>query len=161
MSANVFLAPCDSPNFDETVISEVELSNHPDHPSGFSGEGAVRFWGVREGKQNRNYFEKMQSGDLVLFYQDGDYIGTGRIGTTFEDEDGWASTNFWSNAPSTLIYTIEDFSSVKVPCSRVNRIFDYVSDYNPEGLMRVAESRVSRNLAVIETAIQMYSEKHS
>ena len=60
-----------------------------------------------------------------------------------------------------MIYTIEDFSSVNVPKSAVNRIFDYVNDYNPEGLIRVADSRVNRSLKVIEQAVKRYSEKHN
>lgn len=161
MSSDVFLVPCDSPNFDETVVSQVDLTEYSEHPSSFGERELVRFWGVREGTQNRNYFNKMQSGDLVLFYQDGAYIGTGWIRTTFEDEDGWASTNFWRNAPSYMIYTIEDFSSVNVPKFAVNQIFDYVNDYNPEGLIRVADSRVNQSLKVIEQAVKRYSEKHN
>ena len=161
MSTNVFLAPCDSPNFDDTVVSEVDLSKYPDRPSGFGDREKARFWGVREGSQNRNYFEKMQPGDLVLFYQDGTYIGTGWIGTSFEDDAEWVSTTFWRNAPSKSIYVVTDFHSVNVPKFAVNKIFDYVTDYNPDGLMRVADSRVSRSLKVIERAVNRYSEKHS
>ena len=161
MTANVFLAPCDSPNFDRTVVTEIDLNQFPNRPSFFEEMDQVRFWGVRDGSRNRDYFEKMQRGDLVLFYQDGNYIGTGWVGDKFEDESNWASTTFWQNAPSQLLYTIKNFNQVQVPKSAVNVIFDYVSDYNPEGLMRVADNRVQRRSEVIARAIQMYSEKHS
>lgn len=160
MSANVFLAPCDSPNFDETVVSPVNLDEFPDHPAGFNGKQTVRFWGVRDGPQNQANFEKMQSGDLVLFYQDGSYIGTGWVGTKFEDEEDWASTTFWRNAPSNLIYTIQEFHSVQAPKSAVNRIFDYVSDYHPQGLMRVADDRLRNRPKAIEQALIQYTENH-
>lgn len=160
MSTNVFLAPCDSPNFDETVSSPVDLDEFPDHPPEFDGGTPVRFWGVREGSQNRNSFEKMQSGDLVLFYQDGNYIATGRIGSTFEDERGWASTTFWGDAPTPLIYTIRNFHSVEVHKSSVNSVFDYVDDYNPDGLLRVADTRLDHRPTAIERALQRYSERH-
>lgn len=161
MTKNVFLAPCDSPNFDRTVDTEIDLDGFPDRPSFFEGMDHVRFWGVRDGSRNRDSFEKMKPGDLVLFYRDGNYIGTGWVGDTFEDEQSWASTTFWENAPSNLIYTITDFDRVEVPKSAVNGIFDYVSDYNPEGLIRVAENRVQRRPEIIARAIRMYSEKHS
>jgi hypothetical protein len=120
----------------------------------------VRFWGVREGSGNESYFEKMAEGDLVLFYQDGRYVGTGWVGTTFADDDGWARTTFWQDAPSTLVYTIEGFTPVSVPRSAVNTVFDYVSDYYPQGLMRVAESRVTSSPAAIARAVQRYSERN-
>lgn len=160
MSSNVFLAPCDSANFDRTVGSAVDLTEYPDRPSALADGDEVRFWGAREGSRNEEYFEKMASGDLVLFYQDGAYVGTGRVGTTFEDDEGWASTNFWNDAPSRLIYTIEDFAEISVPKSAVNRIFDYAEDYNPQGLMRVADGRIDKRDRAIALALKRYSEKH-
>ncbi|QLG61910.1 hypothetical protein [Halorarum salinum] len=161
MSTNVFLAPCDPGNFDRTVRSPVDLSEYPEHPSEVSGMDTVRFWGVRNGSDNETYFEKMESGDLVLFYQDGAYVGTGRIGTTFEDEAGWASSTFWNDAPSTRIYTLKEFEQVSVPKSAVNVIFDYVADFNPQGLMRVADNRVTKSLASIKLAVERFSERTS
>jgi hypothetical protein len=70
MSSNVFLAPCDEGN-DRTIRSEVDLSKHPSRPEEFSEIDTIRFWGVREGPNNESYFERMDSGDLVLFYQNG------------------------------------------------------------------------------------------
>lgn len=161
MTSNVFLVPVDSPNYDRTVDEGVDVDEFPDRPSHIEDMEQVRFWGARDGSRNRDYFEKMQTGDLVLFYQDGNYIGTGRVGDTFEDEDNWASTTFWQNAPSNLIYTIEDFHRVRVPRSAVNTVFDYDSDYNPQGLTRVADNRVERRPEVIARALQMYSDKHN
>lgn len=161
MSPNVFVAPCDPDNFDRTVRSPITLADYPDHPPALSGVDEVRFWGVRDGDNNETYFQKMAANDLVLFYQDGAYVGTGWIGTTFTDEASWASTTFWDGAPSSHIYTIEDFTSITVPKAAVNRIFDYVADYNPQGLMRVADSRISKRPAAIKLALEQYSEKHS
>lgn len=160
MSDNVFLAPCDPGNFNRTILSEVKLDEYSDYPEPLANGETVRFWGVREGKQNRNYFEKMNSGDLVLFYQDGTYVGTGWVGVTFEDEDGWVNTTFWNNAPSTLIYTIEDFTEASVPKTAVNRIFDYSPDYYPQGLTRVADKRVSKRPKAIKLALKKYTKKH-
>lgn len=160
MSSNVFVAPCDPENFDRTVRSAVSLADYPDHPDALPDATEVRFWGVRDGDSNQTNFEKMESGDLVLFYQDDTYVGTGRIGTTFTDDESWASDTFWDGAPASLIYTVDDFTAVSVPKAAVNRIFDYADGYNPPGLMRVADGRVSKRPAAIELALEQYSEKH-
>ena len=152
--SNVFLAPCDPENFERTVGSKVDLSEFPDRPDALSGTDDVRFWGARVGSGNRTYFEKMEPGDLVLFYHDQDYVGTGWVGTTFEDEAGWASATFWQDAPSELVYTIEEFSGVSVPKSAVHRIFDYKEGYHPQGLSRVADGRVTNRLEAIKLAIE-------
>lgn len=158
--ANVFLAPCDPGNFDRTVRSTVDPDEYPDHPGALDDLDDVRFWGVREGSRNETHFEKMNSGDLVLFYQDGTYVGSGRVGTTVEDSDGWASETFWDDAPSYLLYTVEDFAEITVPRTALNRIFDYDGSYTPQGLMRVADGRVTKDPAVIKHAVEKYSEKN-
>lgn len=160
MSANVFLASCDSDDFDRTVGSTVDLSEYPDRPEDLADLDSARLWGVPEGSQNRSSFEKMESGDLVLFYQGDDCVGLGRVGTTFEDDDGWVRTTLWSDEPATLVYTLAEFSSVSVPTEVVNRIFGYGENYSPPALMRVADDRVDRRPAVIERAIQKYDERH-
>jgi len=161
MSSNIFLAPCDSGNFDRTVLTEVDLSEYPDHPDALLGLDKVQFWGVRDGKSNRNYFDKMTTGDLVLFYQDEEYIGTGWIKSKFEDNDMWASKTFWKNAPSNLIYTLEDFTRISVPKKNVNRIFEYDEDHYPQGLSRVAENRIEKRPVVIRRALIKFTKKHS
>ena len=160
MSSSVFLAPCDPENFERTVRSEVDLSEYPNHPEALSGRQSVRFWGAREGSRNVTYFEKMKPDDLVLFYQDGTYVGSGWIRLTFEDSEQWASTTFWNNAPSTLIYSVEGFTPVSVPKAAVNRIFGYDDGYTPQGLIRVAASRVDNQLAAIKRALTQYTDKH-
>ena len=155
--ANVFLVPCDPGNYDRTVGSSVDLSEYPERPDPLQNMTEARFWGARDGDGNQSYLEKMEPGDLVLFYQDAQYIGAGFIGTTFEDEAGWIRTTFWKNAPSTLIYTINDFKLISVPRSKVNRIFDYTTDYYPQGLTRVADNRVSNRLGAIKLALEKTS----
>jgi len=157
---NVFLAPCDSPNFDDTVTSAVTLSEYSDHPEALDGTEEVRFWGARTGTRNRGNFEKMQNGDLVLFYQEGAYIGTAWVGSTFEDTEGWASSTFWRGGASYLVYTLQDFKSIAVPRETVNAIFDYKDGYYPQGLMRVSEDNIERRPASIKLALERYSEKH-
>jgi hypothetical protein len=161
MSSNVFLAPCDAGNFDRTIVSEVDLSEYSTtRPEELSEMDTVRFWGVREGSRNEDYFERMDSGDLVLFYQNGNYVGTGWAGITFEDDEQWASRTFWNDAPSRLIYTVEEFTPVSVPKVAVNQIFNYDEGYNPQGLIRVAESKLDKRPVTIKRALEKYTEKH-
>ena len=161
MSSNVFLAPCDAGDFDRTVLSEVDLSEYPDRPEELSEMDTVRFWGAREGSRNEDYFDRMDSGDLILFYQSGSYVGTGLVGITFEDDDQWASKTFWNNAPSRLIYTVTEFKPVSVPKEAVNQIFDYDDEYTPQGLIRVAQRRVDNQPTVITRALEKYTTKHA
>ena len=156
---DVFLAPCDPANFDRTVRSPVDLNGSQNHPDALDGLDEVRFWGARVGSQNRTYFEKMSPDDLVLFYRDGRYVGPARIGTTFEDGKKWASANFWRNAPSQLVYTLDSFTPISVEKSAVNRIFDYAETYNPQGLTRVAPDRVTRTTKAIELAVERYGSE--
>jgi len=155
---DVFLVPCDPGNYGRTVASPVDLREYPDRPDPLQNIDKARFWGARDGKGNKSYFEKMETGDLVLFYQDSQYIGVGFIETTFHDEAGWARTTFWENAPSESIYTINDFDSISVPRSKVNRIFDYKTDYYPQGLTRVVDNRVSNRLTAIKLALKKASD---
>jgi hypothetical protein len=139
------------------VRTPVDVSEHPDHPAELDGRETVRFWGARSGARNEDTFARMESGDLVLFYQDGAYVGVGSIGITFED-GGWASETFWDDAPSAHIYTVEDFSEVAVPATAVNHLFDY-DGFVPQGLLRVADGRVDRRPRVIERILKRYTEK--
>lgn len=160
MSSNVFLAPCDPANFDLTVRETVDATLHDDAPPEVADEESLRFWGVRDGAGNERFFEKMEPGDLVLFYHDGTYVGTAWIDETFEDEDRWASSTFWDDAPAARIYTLTEFSPVSVPRAAVNAIFDYGADYYPQGLMRVADSRVGKQPAAIKLAVERYDERN-
>ncbi len=156
---SVFLATCDSKDFDRTVQSPIEIGKYDHPPETVSDAESVRLWGVPESSSNETNFAKLQSGDLVLFLQDGTYVGAGTVQTTFEDE--WASTAVWTETSATLLYTIEDFTSVTVPKAAVNRIFGYSDSYTPPNLIRVAEERVTNSPEAIVRALEKYTEKHA
>ena len=158
MSSNIFLARSSPADFDATVSSAISVDEHPDLPEAIAGMETVRLFAAPESQSDT--FEKMTTGDLVLFHQDGQYVGTGRINATSEDDQQWASSTFWSDTESTLIYTIDEFTSVAVPISAVNRIFGYADGYTPPNLMRVASSRVNNRPKAIEHALEQYTDKH-
>ncbi|ELZ39465.1 hypothetical protein [Halorubrum tebenquichense] len=160
MSENVFLVPIDPENFDRTVRSAVDLTEYPDRPAPLADLDEARLWAVDDDSGNGSTFEKMSEGDLLLFYTDDEYIGTGRIGTTFEDDDRWTSGAFWTAFPTTRVYTVTDYADVSAPKRAVNRIFDYSSSYTP-GFMRVADSRVTADLSSIESALDHYTKRNA
>lgn len=160
MSANVFLVPADPENFDRTVRSAVDLTEYDDCPAALADVDETRLWAVDDDSGNGSTFERMESGDLLLFYHDDEYVATGRVGTTFEDDDRWVSSTFWTAFPTTRVYTVTDFASVSAPKRAVNALFDYSKSYTP-GFMRVADSRVTTDLSSIETAIDHYTKRNA
>lgn len=156
--ADVFLAVCDPEHFEQTVVTPIAMSEYPDHPTDLDGE--VRLWRVTAGDQNRSHFEKMDAGDVVLFYCDGAFVGTGLVDETLEDDDGWASETFWDGTSAPMLYTVRDFAAVSVPRAAVNRIFEYSESYTPHGLLRVAESRLTNDPQAIKLAVERYDDKH-
>jgi len=159
VSSNIFLARSSPADFDATIRSAVAVDEYPDLPEAIAGMETVRLFGAPESKSDT--FEKMTDGDLVLFHQDGEYVGIGWIGVTFEDDQQWASSTLRKDTESPLSYTIEDFTPVTVPISAVNRIFGYADGYTPPNLMRVASSRVNNRPKAIEHALEQYTAKHN
>lgn len=159
MAPSVFLASCDAGNFEQTVRSPVDLAEYPDRPDALEGVDAARLWGVTEGG-SEGTFEKLSPDDLVLFFVDGAYVGTGRVGTIVEDDGGRLGETFWEDAASAGAFTVEGFQAVSVPKAAVNRIFEYSDGYTPQELLRVASDRVDRSPAAIELALQQYTERN-
>jgi len=156
----VFLVPIDGSNFERTVSSPVDLADHPDRPDVLPASGEVRLWGVEDGSRSVETFERMEEGDLLLFYEGGTYVGVGRSGLTFEDEDGWAGGTFWDDAAMEYVFTVTDFEPVSIPRAAVHRLFDYGADYAP-GFTRVAPDRVTSSVPAIELAVKRYDERQA
>lgn len=155
----VFLVSIDPANFERTVSSPVELAEHPDRPGDLPEDGQVRIWGAEDGSRSVETFERMTPGDLVLFYDDGTYVGLGRVGLTLEDESEWASETFWDDAGRAHLFTVTDFTPIRISRAAVNSLFDYGPNYSPGGLMRVAPDRVTASLPAIELAVKRFDEQ--
>lgn len=146
---SVFLVPYDADNFSRTVLTQIDISEHPDHPAELTGYEKVRLWGVRVGSGNYDEYERMKPGDLLLFYHDGRYFGVGTVGKKFKDTDEWVSTTFWQDAPSYHIYTIENYRQKNIPMKIVNQKLGYVDKYYPRGIIHVAIDDATRRLSAI------------
>lgn len=159
--SNVFMVAVDPDRFAATLESPVDLAGHDDRPAALRDRESARLGAVDPGDRNEQMFERMTAGDLVLCYAGDDYVGIGRVATTFVDDDGWAADAFWDGAEARLVYVLEDFAEVDVPARVVNSLFDYAENYSPGGLIRVADDRVDSPLAAIRVAIERYSERRT
>lgn len=155
----VFLVPCHPANFERTVSSTVDLGDYEDRPDALVEAGDVRLAGAGDGTRSVESFGRMAPGDLLLFYRDGAYVGVGRVGLTFEDEDEWVAGTFWEDESTTHVYTVEDFAPIEVDRTVVNHLLEYSSSYVPAGLMRVAPDRLPASTRAIELAIKRFDER--
>lgn len=159
VGSNVFLAEVDTDRFESTLATPVDLDALPDRPDGLEDAEEARFGAVTSGDRNRQMFERMTPGDLVLCYTDGTYVGVGRVTTTLDDPE--VAGQLWDGAETAGSFVLEDFATVSVPARVVNALFDYDPDYSPGGLIRVADNRVGHSLAAIRVAVERYSARRA
>ena len=86
-------------------------------------KATFRFWGDTE--NNRSIWEKMNVGDLVLFYGDNRFHAKGYVGTTFQSDE--LAKYFWpdfnENGPWRNIYTIKDLTGLDILFKDVKKFF--------------------------------------
>lgn len=157
-ATGVFLVRAEPGDYERTVASPVDLAERDDRPEALAEVDEARLWSVPDGDRNADRFDQMEAGDLLLFHRDGRYVGIGRVGRTFEDDD-WANEALGDGEPTSRVYTVEDFSEIDVGRAAVHRIFDYSASYSPGDLMRVADDRVSNSLDAIALAVRRFDER--
>lgn len=134
-------------HFEETVATPSDLQRTDD----------IRIWGTTEGVRKRTFFEDMEAGDPVLFYNDGQFFAAGRVGTTFESSD--AGRELWRNEASRFIFTITDYEEITIPRERIADLLGYDSSWAPQGFMQISEAAVNSLLQEynsIEEAFQAF-----
>lgn len=143
MNEQLFVVPYDYPNFGRTVESpELDPSEFPDEfPDAVQETDTPRIWGVRDGNRNESYYEKMEPGDGLLFYNSGTYRFAGRVEEKFESS--WISRRYWGHAPSTMLYTVTDFLAIRLPRHQLNNLVGYTDDWYPQGLQRISDAKMS------------------
>lgn len=154
---NVFVVTADPENFDTTVASPVALDEYDDVPDELSDVERVRIWGVH-GEDGAELFDEMATGDLVLFYHEGRYVGVGTVGTAFSDETGWVSETLWEAPGSEFVYTVEGFQAVDLSRAAVHAIFGYSANYYPSAPMQVPTDRVTSSSDAIYEAVTRYDQ---
>lgn len=160
VGSNVFLAGVEADQFEDTLASPVDLSAHDDRPDALAGSEQARIGAVATGDRSEKTLGRMAVGDLVLCYDDGSYVGAGRIGATFDDAT-WAAEALWDGADVAGGYVLEDFVELDLPAGVVHSLFEYSADYSPGDLMRVADGRVGSSLAAIRVAVERFSERRN
>jgi len=154
---DLFLAPVGEDwmdRFQRTVEEPVDLTGS--HPiDALSDQLEARIWGTTSGEQKRRHFEYMEAGDLLLFYNEGEYFATGRVGEHFESAE--TGQWLWGNSESRFIYTIDDFQRVSLPRTKLNMLLGYQENHSPQGFSRVsdtAQSRLLQQYNSLEAAFQ-------
>lgn len=141
----LWLVPADGESFQQTLAEPVDLTGAPDRPDRFPDE--ARVWGVRTDpeqgswERNRRNLQQMETGDPLVVYRNGQgrYVATGRVGPFWETE--WVRDTFWNGGPALHVYAVEDWQSVDVPATTLNRLLGYEEGFVPQGLWRVADDR--------------------
>ncbi|MDL0130442.1 hypothetical protein PNP59_05740 [Halobacterium salinarum] len=142
-------------HFDATVRSETAIPE--DAPPDLRRTDSARIWGTTTGRQKRGFFEEMESGDPLLFYNDGEFFASGRVGTAFESES--VGESLWNNSDSRFIYTVDDFEEISVDRERIARLLDYEDAWVPYRFMRVSQDAVKSLLQEynsVEEAFQSF-----
>lgn len=138
-------------DFEATVASPVAVGD--DGPAAVAGAEA-RVWGLDD-----DLFEELVSGDVVLFYRDGRYVGVGTVGEPFVDEDGWLADNVWADAAFEHCFTLSSFDAVDLSRAAVHAVFDYSANYYPSTPTRVPDDRVDNSLPAIYEAVRRYARE--
>ncbi len=98
-------------------------------------------WGAVPGPLNETRWEKMESGDVVLIYNNGYIRFVGEIAAKVRSKE--LAKYFWHETPEgetwELIYFILNEERVSVPLSKINPLFGYKENYSPQGLTMINE----------------------
>lgn len=145
LSGELYLIPVSDgwlPQFNQTVMSALSLELVADVPQSLRDISADRIWGTTatESKKKQKHAEEMDTGDHILFYHDGDFIGTGIVGSTFIDRE--IGEFIWDNPDSKYIFTVEDFSTETPSIQRVWEELGYDGQPVVSGFQRVASHRL-------------------
>ncbi len=155
--SRLYLTPVGSDwmeEFERTVASPISLPDI-ELPPGLEDEQEVRIWGTTEGPQKRDYFSKMEAGDPILFYSEGEFFASGRVGTTVEDAS--LGDAIWGSDNSSLIYTVSDYKPISISPDEIGDLLGYADGWNPQGFVHVSENAINSLLteySSIEEAFQ-------
>jgi hypothetical protein len=156
--SRLYIAPIGSDGdwvdrFEQTVATPVTLPE--DRPGPLEDVDSTRLWGTTMGERKEQYFESMEAGDPILFYADGTFFASGRIGTTLRDRE--FGETIWGSDDSGFIYTVEDYQEHSITTDEIIELLDYGDGWFPRGFMKVSESAVNAILteySSVEEAFQ-------
>jgi len=122
-------------DFSNTVLSSVSVEGDE-----FDMENG-RYWGTNKSrsKQKETHFEMLSSGDFLLFYLKGIYVGVGTCGRTYDHPD--FAEFLWDTRDSRWIYSVENFKRMYVDKTVVAEALGMSVKYYPHGFSRVTDQR--------------------
>lgn len=144
-------------DFRDTVSSPVPVPANA--PKDLRRADDVRIWGTTEGRQKREFFEEMEPGDPLLFYNDGEFFAAGRVSSRFEDPE--VGEVLWGTTDSRFIYTVEDYQEISVSRETVAKLLGYEEQWVPYRFLRVSPDAVNSLLQQynsIEEAFQEFQQ---
>lgn len=129
--------------FHRTVRSEVTADYPPDVPEELRGELPARIWGVTEaddGTAKQSYINRLLPGDLIVYYHDGGFIATARVGRFIDSPEvgDW----LWNNPDGRWIQVLTDFHDRGPPIEAVWEQLGYTGRQVVQGFLRVDDERV-------------------
>jgi len=133
---NIFRVPVDYVNYKSSIesgknfnwikkfLTEEEIRKI--EPLSIS-EKNLKYWGSTPGLSNLRSWGKMEAGDEVLFYREGDYIALGKVGTKINNQKLAEAT--WGLRKDRLtwqlIYFFVDIKEFKIDSDLVNQALGY------------------------------------
>lgn len=163
MSRDLFLVPVTYPEFERTVISQIDLSGLPIHQSTLSElerPERVRVWGVKNSQLNKTFYGKMRENDYLLFYHKDKYRYFGKVGNKFQS--GKVSEQYWGGIDADMLYAIDCFKIIDIHRKTLNDICGYKSTYQPQSIRRTSNKayrRLKREYGTIEQLVMESNEE--
>ncbi|ELZ25911.1 HNH endonuclease [Natrinema limicola] len=134
-------------DFENTVVSPLDLSDRSNIPLRLEGYDRLRAWGTTETESaaKQKAIDQLSQSDIVLFYNSGEFIGAGRIARYFESSA--VGEYLWDNPESSHIYLVKDFTRDTPGVAEVSDLLGYEGDRIVQSsLLRVSEDRVQEVL---------------
>lgn len=151
--ANLFFAPCSRtnkentfPHFQETILGGINPSDYEEAPD--LNQDHVAVWGVVSG--NQSHWEKMQPGDVVLFYTK-TKVYTHMATVLEKQENPDLASEIWTaydegrrvadlNEVWPYIFYLTDVEEVNIPSQDLHEDVGW-STYYPQSFTRVIDDR--------------------
>jgi hypothetical protein len=152
---NIFIMPCGASqtnaHLKDTILTSVKQSVIVPQVSEATqqelkrlfGEKDIAVWGSMDGRNNRIFFEKMNTGDSILFTVGKQVRVVGHIAVKTVSPE--LSKVLWpsdGDRTFSLIYFIDKIGHVDSPVSRVYFALGYKENYIMQGLTSVSEDRL-------------------
>ena len=135
MKEKIYLIPVVYPEFKKSAENTIDITEYnikSNTLKKLQNPRRSRIWGVKEGNQNKHFYQKMDKGDVLLFYNRDEYVYSGEVGVKFENQE--ISRHYWDGISANLLYSINDFQSLELPKEVINQACEYKEHYQPQSL---------------------------